>query len=89
VSLGTLAVALRASRGRLERSGPGATAAVHLVANAAIRFELSILRDDVIAIAGLKVAQVMAIGTALAGVTWLLTLRRGGVPAATALPEAA
>jgi phosphatidylglycerol:prolipoprotein diacylglycerol transferase len=84
VSLGILAVVLWASRGRLERLGPGATAAVYLVGNAAIRFGLFFLRDDVVVFAGLTVAQVIAIGIALAGVTWLLVLRRRGLPTAEA-----
>jgi phosphatidylglycerol---prolipoprotein diacylglyceryl transferase len=86
VSLGLLAIVLWASRGRLERIGPGATAAVYLVGNAAIRFGLFFLRDDVVVFAGLKVAQLIALGIAVTGVTWLLTLRRRGAPAVAALP---
>jgi phosphatidylglycerol:prolipoprotein diacylglycerol transferase len=85
VSLGIFAVVLWASRGRLERFGPGATAAVYLVGNAAIRFGLFFLRDDVVVFAGLKVAQVIAIGIAVAGVVWLLALRQRAMPATAAL----
>jgi phosphatidylglycerol:prolipoprotein diacylglycerol transferase len=77
-SLGILAVVLWLSRERLERVGPGATAAVYLVGNAAIRFGLFFLRDDVVVLAGLKVAQVIAIGIAVAGVAWLAVLWRRG-----------
>jgi prolipoprotein diacylglyceryltransferase len=64
VSLGFLALALWASRGRLKRLGPGATAAMYLLGNALLRFGLFFLRDDVIVFAGLKVAQLIAIGIA-------------------------
>ena len=78
IGLAFLALALWGSRGRLERLGPGATAAVYLLGNAAIRFGLFFLRDDVIILAGLKVAQVIAIGIAAFAVGWLaaLALRR-------------
>jgi len=81
VSLGILAAVLWVSRGRLERIGPGATAAVYLVGNAAIRFGLFFLRDDVVVFAGLKVAQLIAIGFALGGLAWFgaLRLRRSAV----------
>lgn len=88
VSLGLLAVALWASRGRLERFAPGATAAVYLVGNAAIRFGLFFLRDDVVVFGGLKVAQLIAIGIAVTGVVWLLALRHRPAPAAAALKAA-
>jgi len=86
VSLGVLAVVLWASRGRLERIGPGATAAVYLLGNAGIRFGLFFLRDDVVVFGGLKVAQLIALGIAVTGVAWLLALRRRGAPAVAALP---
>jgi phosphatidylglycerol:prolipoprotein diacylglycerol transferase len=85
VSLGLLAIVLWVSRGRLERTGPGATAAVYLVGNAAIRFGLFFLRDDVVVFAGLKVAQVIAIGIAVTGVVWLLALRQRAMPAVAAV----
>jgi phosphatidylglycerol:prolipoprotein diacylglycerol transferase len=85
VSLGLLAIVLWVSRGRLERIGPGATAAVYLVGNAAIRFGLFFLRDDVVVFAGLKVAQVIAIGIAVTGVVWLLALRQRAMPAVAAV----
>jgi phosphatidylglycerol---prolipoprotein diacylglyceryl transferase len=84
VALALLALALWASRGRLERLGPGATAALFLLANAAIRFGLFFLRDDVVVLAGLKVAQLIAVGIAVAGVGWLVLVWRrasGGAPA--------
>lgn len=77
LSLALLAVVLWLSRGRLERIGPGATAAVYLLGSAAIRFGLFFLRDDVVVLGGLKVAQVIAIGIALLGTSWLLLLVRG------------
>ena len=80
VSLGILALALWASRGRLEQIGPGATAAVYLLGNAGVRFALFFLRDDVVVLAGLKVAQLIAIGIGLAGVAWLLALRHRPAP---------
>ena len=54
---------------------------------AAIRFGLFFLRDDVVVFGGLKVAQVIAIGIAIAGAAWLLTLRRRGVPTTFAIPR--
>ena len=89
VSLAILAVVLWVSRGRLERVGPGATAAVYLVGNAAIRFGLFFLRDDVAVLGGLKVAQVIAIGIAVTGVVWLLALRQRAMPAVAAVPDPA
>ena len=74
VGLALLALALWGSRGRLERLGPGATAAVYLLGNATIRFGLFFLRDDVIVLAGLKVAQVIAIGIAAFAAGWLVAL---------------
>ncbi|MHB8959985.1 MAG: prolipoprotein diacylglyceryl transferase, partial [Candidatus Limnocylindrales bacterium] len=76
VGLGLLAAALWLGRGRLERLGPGATAAAYLLGNAAIRFGLFFLRDDVVVLAGLKVAQLIAVGIAVAGAAWLATLLR-------------
>ncbi len=73
-SLGMLAVVLWLSRDRLGRFGPGATAAVYLLGNAGIRFALFFLRDDVIVFAGLKVAQVIAVGIALAACGWLFAI---------------
>jgi phosphatidylglycerol---prolipoprotein diacylglyceryl transferase len=74
IALGLLALALWGSRARLERIGPGATAAVYLLGNAAIRFGLFFLRDDTIVLAGLKVAQVIAIGIAAFALGWLVAL---------------
>jgi phosphatidylglycerol---prolipoprotein diacylglyceryl transferase len=74
ITLALLAMALWVSRGRLERLGAGATAGVYLLGNAAIRFGLFFLRDDVIVLAGLKVAQVIAIGIAAFAVGWLVAL---------------
>jgi len=88
-SLGILAVALWVFRGRLERLGPGATAAVYLAGNAAIRFGLFFLRDDVVVFGGLKVAQIIAIGIAIAGLVWMLALRRRRVPAPAPVARAA
>lgn len=88
-SLAILAVVLWASRGRLERLGPGATAAVYLIGNAGIRFCLFFLRDDVVVLAGLKVAQVIAIMIAIAGLTWLVALRHRRAQASAPLPRAA
>ena len=48
VGLGVLALALWLGRDRLVRVGPGAIAAAYLVGNAAIRFSLFFLRDDVV-----------------------------------------
>lgn len=84
--LGLLAGALWLGRGRLERLGPGATAAAYLLGNAAIRFGLFFLRDDVVVLAGLKVAQLVAIGIAVLGAAWLasIALRRPARAATTA-----
>jgi phosphatidylglycerol---prolipoprotein diacylglyceryl transferase len=76
VSLGMLAVILWVSRDRLGRLGQGAVAAAYLVGNAAIRFALFFLRDDVVVLGGLKVAQLIAIGIAVVGVAWLIGLWR-------------
>jgi phosphatidylglycerol:prolipoprotein diacylglycerol transferase len=76
VGLGLLALALWLGRDRLARVGPGALAAAYLVGNAAIRFSLFFLRDDVDAAGGLKVAQLIAVAIALAGLAWLIALRR-------------
>ena len=76
IALAVLAILLWMARGRLDRVGAGATAAVYLLGNAAIRFGLFFLRDDVIVLAGLKVAQVIALGIALVGVIWLTRLGR-------------
>ncbi|MEO5964731.1 MAG: prolipoprotein diacylglyceryl transferase [Candidatus Limnocylindrales bacterium] len=84
-ALAVLAVAIWLSRGRLERIGPGATAAVYLLGNAAIRFGLFFLRDDVVVFAGLKVAQLIAMGIGLAAVAWLIALRHQ--PTAAGVPE--
>ncbi len=80
VALGLLAVALWLGRGRLERLGPGATAAAYLLGNAAIRFGLFFLRDDVVVLAGLKVAQVIAVAIAVGGAAWLVALLRARRP---------
>jgi phosphatidylglycerol:prolipoprotein diacylglycerol transferase len=79
VALGLLGLALWAGRGRLGRIGTGAVAATYLLGNAAIRFILFFLRDDVVVIGGLKVAQLLAIGIALVGIAWLVALRRPAV----------
>lgn len=77
-ALGALAVALWLGRGRLERVGPGATAAAYLLGNAAIRFGLFFLRDDVVVLGGLKVAQLIALAVAVGGAAWLATVVRRG-----------
>ena len=74
VGLGVLALALWLGRDRLAQVGPGAVAAAYLVGNAAIRFGLFFLRDDVVVAGGLKVAQIIAVGIALAGVAWFVGL---------------
>jgi phosphatidylglycerol:prolipoprotein diacylglycerol transferase len=76
VALGLLAFALWAGRERLGRIGIGAVAAVYLVGNGAIRFGLFFLRDDVVVLGGLTVAQLFAIGVAAVGIAWLVALRR-------------
>jgi phosphatidylglycerol:prolipoprotein diacylglycerol transferase len=76
VGLGVLALALWLGRDGLARVGPGAIAAAYLVGNAAIRFGLFFLRDDVVVAGGLKVAQIIAVAIAFAGVAWLITLRQ-------------
>ncbi len=76
VALGLLGLALWSGRERLGRIGTGAVAAAYLLANAAIRFALFFMRDDVVVFGGLKVAQLFAIGIALAGIAWLVALRR-------------
>lgn len=76
VALGLLALALWAGRERLGRIGIGAVAAVYLVGNGAIRFGLFFLRDDVVVLGGLTVAQLFAIGVAAVGIAWLIALRR-------------
>jgi phosphatidylglycerol:prolipoprotein diacylglycerol transferase len=88
LALALLAIGLWISRGRLERLGPGATAAVYLLGNAAIRFGLFFLRDDVVVFAGLKVAQLIAVGIGVAGVAWLLSIHHRTVPAPTAIQGA-
>lgn len=75
-ALGLLAVALWLARDRLGTLGAGAVAATYLVGNAVIRFGLFFLRDDVIVAGGLKAAQLIAIGVAVAGIAWLIALRR-------------
>ncbi len=75
IGLAALALVLWASRGRLERAGPGTTAAVYLLGNAALRFGLFFLRDDVVVLGGLKVAQLIALGIALCAVAWLVAVR--------------
>jgi phosphatidylglycerol:prolipoprotein diacylglycerol transferase len=80
VGLAILAVALWLGRERLGRVGAGALAATYLVGNAAIRFGLFFLRDDVVVAGGLKVAQLIAIGIALIGLAWLAILARGRAP---------
>jgi phosphatidylglycerol:prolipoprotein diacylglycerol transferase len=79
VALGLLALVLLRVRGRfgaLDALGAGGVAAAYLIGNAAIRFGLFFLRDDVIVAGGLKVAQLIAIGVAVAGIAWLIALRR-------------
>jgi phosphatidylglycerol:prolipoprotein diacylglycerol transferase len=80
VGLAILAVALWLGRERLGRVGAGALAATYLVGNAAIRFGLFFLRDDDVVAGGLKVAQLIAIAIAVAGVAWLAVLARGRAP---------
>jgi phosphatidylglycerol:prolipoprotein diacylglycerol transferase len=74
VGLGLLAALLWLGRDRLERIGPGATAAAYLLGNASLRFGLFFLRDDVVVFAGLKVAQLIAVGIGVAGIGWLATV---------------
>lgn len=76
VSLGLLAVALWYGRDRLGRLGVGAVAAAYLVGNGIIRFLLFFLRDDVVVFGGLTVTQLIALGAVLAGIGWLVALRR-------------
>lgn len=87
VGLAILAVALWLGRERLGRIGVGALAATYLVANAAIRFGLFFLRDDVVVAGGLKVAQLFAIAIAVIGLAWLAALV--GRRVASARPSAA
>lgn len=82
VGLGVLALALWLGRDRLERIGPGATAAAYLLGNAALRFGLFFLRDDVVVLGGLKVAQLIAIAVAATGAAWLVAAARRSRPAA-------
>ena len=91
VGLGLLALMLWAARGRLAARGPGAVAAVYLLGNAAIRFGLFFLRDDAPAFAGLKVAQLIAVGIAMAALAWLVwtAARRTPAAAQAAIPPAA
>jgi phosphatidylglycerol:prolipoprotein diacylglycerol transferase len=76
VALGLLGLALWVGRERLGWMGRGAVAATYLIGNAAIRFGLFFLRDDVVVLGGLKVAQLFATGIALVGIAWLVALRR-------------
>jgi phosphatidylglycerol:prolipoprotein diacylglycerol transferase len=76
VALGVLALVLWLARGRFGTIGAGAVAAAYLIGNAAIRFGLFFLRDDVIVAGGLKVAQIIAIGVAFTGIAWLIAVRR-------------
>lgn len=78
VALLLLSIALWAGRDWLGRFGTGAVAATYLLGNAAIRFGLFFLRDDVVVVSGLRVAQLFAIGIALVGFAWLVALRRPG-----------
>lgn len=74
--LALLAVVLWRFRDRLGRVGSGALAAVYLLGNAALRFSLFFLRDDVVVAGGLKVAQLVAIAIAVAALAWLFALRK-------------
>jgi phosphatidylglycerol:prolipoprotein diacylglycerol transferase len=88
LALGGLAVVLWASRRRLRALGPGALAAIYLLANAVIRFGLFFLRDDVVVAGGLKVAQLIAIAIAIGALTWIAALwRPGRQPQRAAMPR--
>jgi len=78
LALAGLAAVLWVGRGRLGAIGPGAIAATYLLANAAIRFGLFFLRDDLVVAGGLKVTQLIAIAIAVGALTWLVALRRPG-----------
>lgn len=88
VALAALSSALWIGRDRLGRFGAGAVAATYLVGNGAIRFGLFFLRDDVVVLDGLKVAQLLAIAFALGGIAWLAALRRPRPFPARATPPA-
>jgi phosphatidylglycerol:prolipoprotein diacylglycerol transferase len=73
-ALALLAWTLFAVRRPLERLGAGGLAAAYLVGLAVIRFVLFFYRDDVVVLGGLKVAQVIGLGIAVAGLVWLMRL---------------
>ena len=74
VALALLAGGLIALRRPLAEFGSGALAATYLVGLAAIRFGLFFYRDDVAVIGDLKVAQVIGLGVAVAGLLWFARL---------------
>lgn len=73
-ALALLAATLVALRRPLAEIGAGALAATYLVGLAVTRFVLFFYRDDVVLVGGLKVAQVIGLGIAVAGLLWLAWL---------------
>jgi len=76
ILLAILFVGLWAFRRRLAGLGDGVMAAAYLLGLAAIRFGLFFLRDEAPVLAGLKTAQVIGLGIAVAAVLVLVIARR-------------
>jgi phosphatidylglycerol:prolipoprotein diacylglycerol transferase len=76
IALGILFAVLWLARERLARLGAGAVAGGYLVGVAGIRFVLFFLRDEQAVFFGLKTAQVIGLGLALAGAAILANLIR-------------
>lgn len=76
IALGLLFAALWLGRERLGRLGAGAVAGSYLVGVAAIRFVLFFVRDEQAVFFGLKTAQLIGLGLAMAGAAILANLIR-------------
>lgn len=76
IALGLLFAALWLGRERLARLGAGAVAGSYLIGVASIRFVLFYLRDEQSVFLGLKTAQLIGLGLALAGGAILANLIR-------------
>lgn len=73
-----LFVALWLGRRRLQRLGDGVVASAYLLGLATIRFALFFLRDEPMIVFGLKTAQLIGIGIAIAAVGLFVVARRSG-----------
>ncbi len=87
IALGLLFAGLWLGRERLGRLGDGAVAGSYLLAVAATRFALFFLRDEPPVFFGLKTAQLIGLGLAIAGLAILANLIRRHLAASASTPK--